>query len=80
MEIKQVIIQNKEEERQFLQQAKKFGWKWINGNDPLENAPSEFSYFTGFPYLIELEDFDISWTTEMIPRITLTQFLESVDN
>ncbi len=76
METKQVIIQNEAEEKQFLEEVTKCGWKWINGVMPIEQPPSQFTYFTGFPYIINMEDFDIAYE-EFIPRLTLQQFLES---
>ncbi len=79
METKQVIIQNKDEERQFLKEATKRKFVWINGGeDAISYIPSENVFFDGFPYVIEIENGEIGILilTEPLP-LTVKQFLES---
>ena len=64
METKQVIIQNKDEERQFLKEATKRKFVWIDGGEkPLEFIPSETKRFNQFPYVVGIENNEISITT-----------------
>ena len=78
METKQVIIQNKDEERQFLKEAKKRGWRWRRGDNPTEYVPSENLFFDAFSYVVEIENGELYITTYGLPEYkTVAQFLES---
>jgi hypothetical protein len=81
METKQVIIQNKDEEKQFLEEATKRKYFWFSAMaHPKDHTPSKSRLFEKFPYIIIIEsDGEMSWDS-LIERLTLTQFLESVDN
>ncbi len=79
METKQVIIQNKDEERQFLKEATERKLVWINGGeDAMSYIPSENEFFDGFPYVIEIENGEIGVVILNDPMpVTVQQFLES---
>lgn len=82
METKQVIIQNKDEERQFLKEAEKRNIVWDYGADPVLFAPSNSLNFINFPIIIQIESSQlwnkktISWNYYFEP-LTVKQFLES---
>lgn len=82
METKQVIIQNKDEERQFLEEATKRGWVWIFSDaEPIKFLPSESVLIDEFPFVIEIESGEMSiiLVDELIESnpLTVKQFLES---
>ena len=79
METKQVIIQNKDEERQFLKEATERKLVWINGEEnPLEFVPSEDEYFWRFSYVIKIVGDKIGITDYPVKNpLTVQQFLES---
>lgn len=78
METKQVIIQNKEEERQFQEIAEVLGLVWDSiGSKPSDFKPSTSSWFKSFPYCITINDNRISWQRDFVPQFTLSQFLDS---
>lgn len=82
MERKQVIIQNKDEERQFLKEATNRGWSWVFSDaEPIKYLPSEGFLMKGFPYVIEIEsgEMSIMLLDELIEPnpLTVQQFLES---
>lgn len=82
METKQVIIQNKDEERQFLKEATERGWRWVfTDAEPIKYLPSEGFLIKGLPYVIEIEsgEMSIMLLDELIEPnpLTVQQFLES---
>jgi len=78
METKQVIIQNRDEERQFQEIAEVLGFVWdSSGSKPSEFKPSTNGWFRSFPYCITINDNRISWQRDFITQMSLTKFLES---
>lgn len=56
METKQVMIQNKEEEREFLEEAERRGMVWdLSHLMPSKFIPSTNDWFKCFPYVITVE-------------------------
>jgi len=82
METKQVIIKNKVEEKQFLKEAHKRGWRWAGCRNARQYKPSNYEGFLFTPYYIEIEDGKLTWDhiKKRPKRLTLAKFLESVDN
>jgi hypothetical protein len=81
METKQVIIQNKTEEKQFLEEAERRGYKWAGAEDepPTRYTPSLDKQ--KFPYLIKARFDYLLYVKDHLKEFsTLSQFLESVDN
>ncbi|HRG38022.1 MAG TPA: hypothetical protein PK289_05790 [Bacteroidia bacterium] len=81
METKQVIIQNKDEERQFLKEATERGWRWVfTDAEPIKFLPSESVLVDSFPYLIEIEgdEMSIVLIDELIEPnpLTVQQFIK----
>ena len=79
METKQVIIQNKDEERQFLEEATERGWKWVNCDEkPTKYVPSDNKYFWRFSYVIKIVGDKIGITDYPVKNpLTVQQFIES---
>ncbi len=75
METKQVIIQNKEEERQFLEEVEKRRYVWFFNRKPTVSFPSEQINFKGFPYNLLIENNTIYNYYGNV--LTVSQFLDS---
>jgi len=85
METKQVIIQNKVEETEFLNKAHKLKLTWFDFDKPSETIPSRSHDFEGFPIIIQIGGTyswqkKCMWWNYYIAPLTVSQFLESVDN
>ena len=81
MERKQVIIQNKDEETEFLEEATERGWRWVfTDAEPIKYLPSEGVLVDSFPYLIEIEgdEMSIVLLDELIEPnpLTVQQFIK----
>ena len=78
METKQVIIRNRAEETKCLKECDKRSYIWRDGVKPSKMRPSD-QIDLKFPYCIFITDGIIAWYLYS-PQISVTQFLESVDN